>query len=84
MRSGSAMCRERAGRGLLSELPCATGAYGAGGWYGVHVSNIGHQLLQAAIAGDGVDIDNESWRPHVAQCDDRDCEALQAKQKHAT
>ena len=41
--------------------------------------HIGHQLLKAAVAGDGVDIDDERWRPHVAQGDDRDCEAREAK-----
>ena len=37
----------------------------------------GHQLLKAT--GDGVDINDERWRPHVAQCDDRHCEAREAQ-----
>ena len=73
MRSGSAMRRERAGRGLLAELPCAstlwpTGAQEAGRRERGRrtCQRNGHQLLKATVAGDGVDINDERWRPHVA------------------
>ena len=39
----------------------------------------GHQLLKATVAGDGVDINDERWRPHVAQCDNRNREAREAQ-----
>ena len=82
MRPGSATRRERADAGSWPSCPVPqpstySSAQEAGQCERSRrtCQRNGHQLLKATVAGDGVDINDERWRPHVAQCDDRHCEA---------